>query len=111
LLVVLSIVSGCATHASNVAPTSVSSLQYDGVDCKRLAIESADINMKLSTLSAKLDSKADADTALVAGSLILWPFLIGLAATGGKAEEAEVARLKGEKIAIEQTSLRKNCGV
>jgi hypothetical protein len=31
-------------------------------------------------------------------------------ATGGKAEEQELARLKGEKIAIEQASLVKNCG-
>jgi hypothetical protein len=32
-------------------------------------------------------------------------------ATGGKAEEQELARLKGEKEAIEKVSLIKNCGI
>jgi hypothetical protein len=31
-------------------------------------------------------------------------------ATGGKAEEQQLSQLKGQKIAIDQTSLRKNCG-
>jgi len=111
LTVSLSLISGCATQPSNVAASHVSSLKYDSVDCKRLGIEAADVEAKLSTVTASLQSKANTDAALVGASLILWPLLLGTMATGGKAEEQELARLKGEKIAIEQSSLAKNCGV
>jgi hypothetical protein len=106
-----SIISGCATQPSNVVATHVSSLKYDAVDCRRLGMEAADVEAKLSSTTASLQSKANTDAILVGASLILWPFLLGTMATGGKAEEQELARLKGEKIAIEQASLNKNCGI
>ena len=111
LTVSLSLISGCATQPSNVAASHVSSLKYDSVDCRRLGIEAADVESKLSSVTGSLQSKANTDAVLVGASLILWPFLLGTMATGGKAEEQELARLKGEKIAIEQASLIKNCGV
>jgi hypothetical protein len=106
-----SIISGCATQPSNVVATHISSLKYDSVDCRRLGIEAADVETKLSSTTASLQSKANTDAMLVGAGLILWPFLLGTMATGGKAEEQELARLKGEKVAIEQASLNKNCGI
>jgi hypothetical protein len=111
LTVSLTILSGCATQPSNVAASHVSSLKYDNVDCRRLGIEASDVESKLSSTTASLQSSANKDAALVAGGLLFWPLWFGTAATGGKAEEQELARLKGEKIAIEQASLIKNCGV
>jgi hypothetical protein len=111
LTVSLTLVSGCATQPSNVAASHVSSLKYDSVDCKRLGIEAADVEAKLSSVTGSLQSKANTDAVLIGASLILWPLLLGTMATGGKAEEQELARLKGEKVAIEQASLIKNCGV
>ena len=111
LTVSLSLISGCATQPSNVAASHVSSLKYDSVDCRRLGIEAADVEAKLSSVTGSLQSKANTDAVLIGASLILWPLLLGTMATGGKAEEQELARLKGEKIAIEQASLVKNCGV
>ena len=111
LTVSLSLVSGCATQPSNVAASHVSSLKYDSVDCRRLGIEAADVEAKLSSVTSSLQSKANTDAILIGASLLLWPLLFGTMATGGKAEEQELARLKGEKIAIEQSSLNKNCGV
>ena len=112
LTVALAIISGCATQPSNVAATHVSSLKYDSVECKRLALEASEVEAKLSATTASLQTKANTDAVLVGvGAIIFWPALLGTAATGGKAEEQELARLKGEKIAIEQASLIKNCGV
>lgn len=107
----VAILSGCATQPSNVAASHVSSLKYDSVDCRRLGIEASDVESKLSSTTASLQSSANKDVALVVGGLFLWPLWLGTAATGGKAEEQELARLKGEKVAIEQASLIKNCGV
>jgi hypothetical protein len=56
------------------------------------------------------DQKATSDTvATTVGVIIFWPalFFIG----GDKGNAAELARLKGEMDAIEQTSIRKNCGI
>jgi hypothetical protein len=106
-----SIISGCATQPSNVVATHVSSLKYDQVDCRRLGMEAADVESKLSTTTTSLQSKANTDAMLIGAGLILWPFFLGTMATGGKAEEQELAKLKGEKIAIEQASLNKNCGI
>ena len=47
--------------------------------------------------------------ATTVGVVVFWPalFFIG----GDKQTAAELARLKGEMDAIEQTSIRKNCGI
>jgi hypothetical protein len=47
--------------------------------------------------------------ATTAAVIIFWPaaFFIG----GDKQNAAELARLKGEMEAIEQASIRKNCGI
>jgi len=110
VFIVMAIISGCATRPSNVAASHVSSLKYDAVTCERLAIEADEVESKLSTTTASLESKANTDAALVAAGFLLWPLWFGTAATGGKAEEQELARLKGEKEAISKVSLIKNCG-
>ena len=102
---------GCVTRPSNIPASHVSSIKYDNVDCTRLGIEAADVESKLSSTTASLTSKANADAAYVAAGFLLWPLWFGTATTGGKAEEQELARLKGEKEAIEKSSLIKNCGV
>lgn len=103
--------NGCATQPSNVAASHVSSIKYDNVDCARLAIEASDVEQKLSSTTARLQSAANSDAGLVAAGFLFFPLWFGTAATGGKAEEQELARLKGEKIALDGVSLRKNCGV
>lgn len=109
---IVSLLSACATRPENVVASHVSSLKYESVDCRRIAVEADDVNAKLSSLTANLDSKATTDAVLTTvGLIVFWPALFGLAATGGKAEEQELARLKGEKAALEQASLQKNCGV
>lgn len=105
-------VSGCATRSSNIAASQVSSIKYDTVDCRRLMIELDDVDGKLTALSESQDSSASGDAALMAVGLVLfWPALLALPATGGgKVQEQEIARLKGEKAALEKSLLLRNCG-
>ena len=60
--------------------------------------------------SGAQDSQANKDNALTAATIIIfWPaaFFIG----GDRANATEVARLKGEMDALEQVSIKKNCGI
>jgi hypothetical protein len=54
-------------------------------------------------------SNANADTAMVVGSVFLWPVLFGLTATADHREE--VARLNGEYVAVEEEEKVKACGL
>lgn len=56
------------------------------------------------------DSKATGDAvATGVGIVLFWPALFFI--KGDSTTAAELARLKGEMEAIEQTSIKKNCGI
>jgi hypothetical protein len=56
------------------------------------------------------DEKATGDAALTAVAVALfWPAAFALSGDGRSA--AELGRLRGEKDAIEQASIRKGCGI
>jgi hypothetical protein len=103
----LAIVSGCATRPANVAPQAISTMRYDGASCRAVAAELESVNGQLATASSALETKANQDTAaVVIGAVLFWPALFFI--QGGAAQEAEVARLKGEQIALNKKLL--DCG-
>ena len=111
-LVAAMLVSGCATQPSNVTAAYVSAMKYEGQDCRRLAREAEDIDVRLRQVTGTLQTKANTDAVLVGvGLLLFWPALLALPATGGKAEEAELARLKGEAEAVLRAMKERNCDV
>ena len=56
------------------------------------------------------NKKANNDTAAMAvGIVVFWPALF--LTKGDGASAAEVSRLKGEMVAIEEASLAKSCGI
>jgi len=102
--------AGCATQPSNVQAAYVSSMRYDAYDCKRLMREAEEVDVRLRQVTGTLQTKANTDTALMTvGLIIFWPALLALPATGGKAEEQELARLKGEADALTRSLKEKNC--
>jgi hypothetical protein len=103
-------VAGCATHSADVSPSYVSPMQYDAYTCPQLAEEAQRVSSHAAEASGAQDSQATKDAvATTVGVIIFWPslFFIG----GDKQNAAELARLKGEMDAIEQTSIRKKCGI
>jgi hypothetical protein len=102
--------SACATSSDKVAPSYVSPLQYDAYNCRQLAEEAQRISARAAAASGAQDSQRTSDVvATTAAIVVFWPalFFIG----GDKQAAAELARLKGEMDAIEQASIRKNCGI
>jgi hypothetical protein len=101
---------GCATHAADVTPAYVSPMQYDAYTCPQLAEEAQRVSSHAAEAAGAQDSQATKDAvATTVGVIVFWPslFFIG----GDKQNGAELARLKGEMDAIEQTSIRKKCGI
>jgi hypothetical protein len=102
--------AGCASKSSDITAAYVSPLQYESFSCAQLGEEAQRVSARASVAAGAQDSQSTKDAvATTAAVIIFWPaaFLVG----GDKQNAAELARLKGEMEAIEQASIRKNCGI
>src|SRR5262245_678662 len=98
-LVTLSL-AGCAPFASNITPSAISYMRYDGWSCDKLIYEQKFVEDSLTRASADQDSAATTDIWMV--------ILIGVPTSGGGIK-GEVARLKGEQIAIHNAMMQAGC--
>lgn len=95
-------VAGCANRPDSIHADFVSSDRYAGLDCPALATRLADTDAKLADASTAQNNAANADAVGV--FLVLVPVS---KLTGD--HEAEVARLKGEKEAVETAQTKARC--
>jgi hypothetical protein len=103
-------VSGCASSSDKITASYVSPIQYENWNCRQLTEEAQRVSHRAAAAAGAQDSQATKDAvATTVGVIVFWPalFLIG----GDKQNASELARLKGEMEAIEQASIRKNCGI
>src|SRR5580704_4013791 len=104
------LLAGCASKSADVAPTYVSPIQYQSFTCPQLAAEAQRVSAAAAAASGAQDSQATKDAvATTAAVIIFWPAAFFV--QGDKQNAAELARLRGEMDAIEQTSIRKQCGI
>ena len=97
---ILALVAACAPRADEITPAAISTSQYAGWDCGRLAREKAFTDEALTRASDEQDSAARRDAMTV--------FLIGVPVSGGGIK-GEVARLKGNQEAIRRTMIAQGC--
>ena len=103
------ILAGCAQRADEIAPTYVSPIAYQNYSCQQIVEESARVSARAAQAAGVQDSQASSDAvAMGVGLVVFWPALFFI---GGQDQSAELARLKGEMEALEQASIRKNCGI
>jgi len=106
----LALLAGCATRASNIAPSYVSTAAYDSMSCPALKEEAVRLSQAASTAVGRQNSAANGDAVKTGlGVVFFLPALFLNEGNGIKA--AEVARLKGEINALERASVRKNCNI
>jgi len=105
-----SFLAGCATKPEEIDAAYVSPLNYEPYTCDQLAAEAARVSERASQMTGVQKRKADNDAVATGVALVLfWPAVFFIKGKGG-ANEAELARLKGEMETIEQVSIQKNCG-
>lgn len=108
-LVALSFLSACAQKSENIQASYVSPLQYNSYSCSQVEQEISRVSRKVSEISGVQDKQANKDAAaLGVGLVIFWPALFFMI---GSDKKEELARLKGEYDALEQTAIQKNCSV
>ena len=104
------VVGACAERGDEIAAAYVSPTQYRSMSCTQLGNEAVAVTNRARAAVAAQNKKADNDqTAAVVGTVLFWPALFMIKGDGAQA--AEVARLKGEREAIEAASRAKNCGI
>jgi len=103
------VVGACASKSSDITATYVSPMQYENYNCHQLE-EAQRVSARAAEAAGAQDGQATKDAvATTAAVIIFWPaaFLVG----GDKQTAAQLGRLKGEMEAIEQVSIRKQCGI
>lgn len=106
----VALISACASKPSDIEAAYVSTRLYETLTCDQLSEEAQSVSARAIAASGVQQKKADNDAIAVGvGMVIFWPALFF--AKGDGASAAEVSRLKGEMKAIEQTSLKKDCGI
>ncbi len=95
--------SACAKAPSKIAPIAVSEESYAEQTCESLVMETTRIDTELAMLFKKQQKARGMDVAalIIVGIPVTWLY------KGSK--EPEIAQLKGEMIAIEQTALGHAC--
>ena len=101
-VIVAMTVSACAQTPSSIAPMAVASAEYDNLSCSQLTAE-------YTSAVAQLSEAEENQRGSVAGDAIgVFLVLIPPSAIAGD-YAADVARYKGEKIALERSLDRKSC--
>lgn len=109
-VLILTMLTGCATASRDIAASYHSPLAYQSYDCTQIGAEQQRISARVQQLGGRLDQAATNDKLIMAATLLVfWPAAFALGGT--KEQEAEFATLKGQFDAIQQASIEKKCGL
>lgn len=102
---------GCASSAENIAPSYISPMVYQDYDCSQLAAEAQRVSSAAAQMAGVQDKKASNDAIATGVAVVLfWPAAFMVSGGDGQTA-AELAKLKGQKDAIEQAAIQKKCGI
>ncbi|WP_306534975.1 hypothetical protein [Geobacter sp.] len=105
-IILLSLV-GCASRANNISAIYVPPLKYQNHNCEQIRQKLDSVCEKVNILSSIQNADANSDpVALASGVISLWfPVMF----MSGGSHEKDIAQLKGEIIALEQSAIEKQC--
>jgi hypothetical protein len=104
------LLAGCASKSENIQATYMSPMTYEPYSCDQLAQEGQRISARAAEVAGVQDKNRKDDTIkTTVGVILFWPILFANEGDGQTA--SELAQLKGQKKAIEEASIRKNCGI
>ena len=94
--------TACSSPPSKIAATAVASSEYADLSCSKMVRE-------LSVVSGKLEEAERKQRNAVATDAVTVFFVLVPASALAGDNEANVARYKGEKLAIERAMSKKSC--
>ena len=97
------LVAGCAATPESIAPSYVSTVTYENWTCKQLGEEAARLNAAYATAADQQHKARNNDTV---GVLLLG---LPVSSLSGQNVAAQVASLKGNQVAVQQSATLKNC--
>jgi hypothetical protein len=102
-------ITACAQHSDRVQASYVSPIQYDDYSCRQIRAEMMRVSHKVNEIAGVQDKQASNDSvAMGVGLVIFWPALFFIS---GSDQHVQLADLKGQYDALEQTAIQKNCDV
>ena len=108
IIAAAALITACATSSENITAQYVSPAQYNSLNCQQIEAEMIRVGNQARSVAGVQDSKATSDAVATGiGALVFWPALFFL--VGGDKEQ-ELAQLKGERQALEQVAIQKECG-
>ena len=100
--------TSCASQPDKIEPKYVSPVIYQHYQCAQLTEERIRLAREVDRVSGLQRENATGDAVmLTVGLIILWPVLIGMAATKDRKEE--LGKLKGEYEAVDAQARMKQC--
>lgn len=104
LLLGVALMAGCAASPEDIAPEYVDEARYQGWTCEQYSVERTRVETALTTASATQKETRSND---VAGVIFL---ALPLGSMTGEDLAPEIARLKGERDALDRGRKKINCG-
>src|SRR5262245_66351939 len=104
------VTGGCASYSEKIPATYISPVIYEHLTCRQIAEEASRVSRRAAEVAGVQDSQATRDSVVTGVAIVVfWPaaFFVG----GDRGSAAELGRLKGEMDALEQASVKKNCGI
>ncbi|MFY0613097.1 MAG: hypothetical protein JXQ99_16320 [Hyphomicrobiaceae bacterium] len=110
-IIFCALMAGCSSSAKNIAPSYVSPIIYQDYDCSQLAQEAQRVTSAAQRAAGIQDEKANNDAVATGVAVVLfWPAAFMVSGGDGQTA-AELAKLRGQKEAIEQAAIQKKCGI
>jgi len=108
-LLALTMIAACSTPPDKISASDVSPLQYADYSCDQITREMNRVQRQLVQVTGAQQKYADNDAvAMGVGLVLFWPALFFLASDDQK---EELARIKGEYEALQQSAIRQDCEV
>ena len=100
------LLAGCADKAANIQPSYISPLMYKDYECDTLNQEYNRLIMHGQSVNKQQDRIANNYTGAVAASLLFWPTLFLI---DNDDMREQVALIKGQLNAIQESAIQKGC--
>ena len=104
------LLAACASKPEDVKAAYISPVAYKDYSCDQLGQEAQRVSRRAAEATGTQQKAATNDAVATGVAIVVfWPAAFFI--KGNSANEAELARLKGEMEAIEKASIQKNCNL